>query len=121
MKEIINILVTCTLFMLAIQLYVLDSKSLAQTEENASEEFFNEGDEQLENEAQYLETDDEEVREDRERGERTFEDRIHHPQEPEPLEEKKPEGVRIEEDRSPRDGEDNLPAQPPADEIKIEL
>lgn len=96
--------------MLAVQLYVWDSRAVAQTEGNASEEFFYEGDEQFENEDQYIETDDEEVREDHERGERTG-----------AFEEKKPEGVRIEPERSPRDGEDNLPAQPPADEIEINL
>ena len=115
MKEVINFLITFSLFIIAIQFYVVEPKAtIAQIDENASEEFFNRGNEEIEQEARYLEN------------QNTSQDNINREirqrdTEVKPLEKKKREGLRIEDVRSRDVGEDNLPAEPPVNEFKIEL
>ena len=122
MKEVVNFLITLSLFVLAIQFFVVEPRAtMAQTDENASEEFFDRGNEEMEKEAQYLETNDENTSQDN-RGEENSDREIRQREaEIEPLEEKKPEGQRIEDVRSRDIGEDNLPAEPPVNEFKIKL
>ena len=108
MREAINFLITLSLFVLAVQFYVVDSKPVvAQIDDNASEDLDVENG-QIERKAEYLKTDDG-IREDYRTG------RIGTP------EEKQPEGVRIEEFRLRDVGENNLPAEPPENAIEFEL
>ena len=137
MKEIINFSITLSLFALAIQFYVVESRVhlrktkvpardrwsksvVAQTDNNASEEFFNRGDEQMEKEYEYIEN-DEKANGDNQ-GEQTNRDRVLQTSgEAGGLEEKKTEGVRIEDVQAPDIGEDNLPAEPPVDEAEVTI
>ena len=119
--KVVNFLTTLSLFVMAIQFYVVEPKvAMAQTNESASEELENG---QTEKEAQYLETEDERIREEHQRGEPTYRDRVRQRRGggTGTLEEKRPEGIRIEDVRSPDVGEGNLPAEPPINEVKIEL
>lgn len=119
--KVINFLITLSLFVIAFQFYVVPKTAVAQMDENASEEFFDRGDEKMEQEAQYLETDDENTSQDN-RGEENIDREIRQREaEIKPLEEKKSDGVRIEDVRQSDVGEDNLPAEPPLDEFKIKL
>lgn len=121
MKEAINFLITFSLFVVAIKFYIVKPRTaIAQVDENASEEFFDRGNEEMEQEAQYLETDDENTSQDNRRQNIDREIRQRE-SEAKPLEERKPEGIRIEDVRSPDVGEDNLPAEPPVNEFKIKL
>lgn len=117
MKDIINIVITCTVLMLAVQLYVVDSKKIAQTDPKNS--LLAQEDRDIETEEMI---EDEKVRQDHERGESTFRDRVRQRRGggTGTWEEKKPKDIKIEDVRTPDPGVDNLPAEPPVNEIRVE-
>ena len=118
-KEAVNFLITFSLFVATIEFYIAKPNiAIAQVDENASEEFFDRRNEEMEKEAQYLENENTSQDNRRENINREIRQRD---AEAKPLEEKKLEGAKIEDIRSPDVGEDNLPAEPPVNEVEVEF
>ena len=122
MSKAINFLITLTVFVLAVQFYVLKPETtLAQTNGGVSNELFGQGNKENENEIEREELNLDNNKPNREEINREEFNRDEELDRTESLEEHKPKKPRIRDVKAPNYGQGNIPYQPPKNEVEVEF